>query len=67
MDDADFDSLRLGFNSSRKKPKTSLGGSNRGSSETSKYVGPWGADLTEISKPLSGPSEVLVFDFEGFI
>ena len=59
MDDADFQSLRLGFGRSekraksefRKKPKCDLADING-------YVGPWGKTLIDTSKTPSGPSEV---------
>lgn len=57
MDDAEFQSLRLGFGRSGKrlipkKPKYDPAYAANG------YVGPWGSKLTENSKITSGPTEV---------
>lgn len=58
MDDADFQSLRLGFGRSGKKAKTDLPKKPKGDpADVNGYVGPWGS--SEISKSLSGPSEVI--------
>lgn len=59
MDNADFDSLRLGFNDKRKKTKTSQSKIPMGDpADINGYVGPWGNNLTDSFKTSSGPSEV---------
>lgn len=59
MDDADFQSLRLGFVRSGKRTKTNLPKKPKDDpADVNGYVGPWGSKLTEISKITSGPTEV---------
>ena len=59
MDDADFQSLRLGFGRSGKRAKTDLPKNPKDNpADINGYVGPWGSKSTEISKITSGPTEV---------
>ena len=61
MDDADFQSLRLGFGRSGKRAKTDellKKSKDDDPADVNGYVGPWGSKSTEISKITSGPTEV---------
>ena len=60
MDDADFQSLRLGFNRSGKRAKMQLPKQPKAdAADANGYVGPWGSKLTESHKIVFGPSEVI--------
>ena len=60
MNDADFEALRLGFNRSNKKAKTSSSKKDRADpADINGYLGPWGTNLMNAQKIPSGPSEVI--------
>ncbi len=62
MDDADFQSLRLGFGRSGKRAKRDLPNIPKGDpADINGYVGPWGSNLTESTKIPAGPTEVSLF------
>lgn len=61
MSDTDFETLRLGFNRSNKKAKTS--GTKKNSenpADIDGYAGPWGFNLRNNQKISCGPSEVIL-------
>lgn len=64
MSDNDFEALRLGFNRSSKKIKTS--GSKKypeNPADIDGYAGPWGFNTSTHQKHTCGPSEVFLIEF----
>ena len=67
MNDADFEALRLGFNRSNKKAKTSSSKKDRADpADINEYLGPWGTNLVNAQKIPCGPSEVITNELNVF-